>query len=83
MNKYYGLTYPLFLCWWPFRQLWKRFLCSKNMHLFDEAASGGPFKNYLNCDACGLVVMISQIFTEEESCEICAKYESGKLVEFK
>ena len=47
------------------------------MHLFDEVASGGPFKNYLNCDACVLVVMISQIFTEEESCAICECYEKN------
>ena len=41
---------------------WKRFLCKRNMHLFDEVWS--PEEHTLYCDACGLTVHIEKI--EEE-----------------
>jgi len=68
-SSYVGLTYPGFLEWkiWEktVRRLWKRFLCTRNVHMFDEEASR---EHVLVCDACGLCVHIALIETEEESC---------------
>jgi len=69
LAKYVGITYPGFLCWkiwwWAVSRLWKRFLCSWNIHLFDEVISS---EHYLNCDACGLMVHINKVETSEEAC---------------
>ena len=59
---YYGLTHPIHSNLGL--KLWKRFMCSKNMHAFDEVwspAHGEGKSNYLSCDACGLMVYISGI----------------------
>ena len=68
MNKsqrYVGLTYPRLLEWKVIHSLWKKFLCPKHIHLFDETLSS---EHTLNCSACGLVVHIALIETEEEAC---------------
>jgi len=68
-NRYVGLTYPHFLVYKPWRKtvyyLWKKFLCLRNIHLFDECLG---IDHILHCDACGLAVHIGFIETEEESC---------------
>lgn len=68
-SKYVGVTYPRFLSWAIWRELvlrlWKRFLCTKNIHLFDEMES---LEHLLHCDACELVIHIALIETVEESC---------------
>ena len=61
---YYGITHccPMFLL-----ILWKKFLCKRNVHCFDEVYS--PFReeegqthyHYLSCDACNLIVDIEHI----------------------
>ena len=69
-NPYRGITYP------PDTDLeeWKRTCCPQDMHLFDETYSpltdqeredGFP-EHYLHCDACGLMVLIDKIITDEE-----------------
>ncbi len=69
-HKYHGITYPSFLTWkiwkWAVFPLWKKFMCSKNIHLFDECAS---LEHILHCDACGLGVHISYIETCEDACD--------------
>ncbi|KKN91207.1 hypothetical protein LCGC14_0220750 [marine sediment metagenome] len=68
LNDYMGITYPSFLYWRIWRRtvwyLWKKFLCPKNVHLFDEVLSS---EHTLVCDVCGLCVHISIIETEEKS----------------
>lgn len=67
VNNYVGITYPRFLGWRVWTKYicrwWKRFLCSRNIHLFDEVWSHA---HYLNCDACDLMVHIALIETREE-----------------
>lgn len=41
--------------------VWRRFLCRRNMHAFDECTSAG--EDYLSCDACGLMVHIDRVDT--------------------
>jgi len=69
-NRYVGLTYPHFLVYKPWRKtvyyLWKKFLCPRHIHLFDECLSG---EHYLVCDACEIMVHIAHIETSEEACE--------------
>lgn len=65
LGRYVGLTYPGFLSRWPFRALWRRFMCPKKMHLFDEVASS---EHYLVCDVCNLSVHIALIETSEQAC---------------
>ena len=60
--RYIGLTYPKildnrFMLW-----LWKRFMCPKEKHLFDECESDSDW--YLSCDACGLEVHIDRVNRE-------------------
>ena len=60
MKKYFGITH--FLPEWNWiHYLWRRFLCVRNCHCFDEVYSGG--EHYLSCDVCELVVFISFIDT--------------------
>jgi hypothetical protein len=61
MEAYVGLTYPHWLIRWKWqRRLWRRFMCSRRRHLFDEVAtSGGVPYHYLNCDACQMMVAIA------------------------
>jgi len=56
MNEYRGITYPKFLRGKIVHWLWKRFMCGRNRHLFDEVWSLDD--HYLYCDACGLEVHI-------------------------
>lgn len=79
MNRYVGLTYPRFLTWPIWRRvvfyLWKRFFCTKHIHLFDEMLSS---EHVLICDACELSVHIAHIETSEEA---CARAEKGLYIE--
>ena len=62
-NNYHGITHLFPITLLP---LWKKMLCNKNWHLFDEVESGDD--HYLVCDACDLVVNIESIdktFMEE------------------
>ena len=69
-NKYRGITYPHMLDNKLVRWFWKKFMCKREMHLFDEVWSpaqisvGLPACHYLYCDACGLSVHIES-FEEE------------------
>ncbi len=55
-NKYIGITYPGFLGWKFIRTLWKKFMCPRNMHIFDEVLSD---KHYLVCDSCDFEIEIT------------------------
>lgn len=74
LNRYVGLTYPHFLNWKIWQQtihkLWKKFLCPKHIHLFDETAS---IEHTLDCSACELRVHIALIETSEEACDRARK----------
>lgn len=78
MNSYVGITYPKFLSWkiWakPINHLWKKFLCNRNIHLFDEVWSQ---EHYLSCDACDLIVYIALIETLKKS---LARIHKGKYL---
>jgi len=69
-HPWIGMTYPSFIGWKVFRwftyRLWKRFLCPKGIHLFDEMLSS---EHVLVCDACNLQVHIAFVETCEEACE--------------
>ncbi len=73
-DKYRGISYPPILAWQPFFWLWRKFACPRDWHLFDEVLSGAYAKgvsgHHLVCDACGLHVGISEILTEDESCQM-------------
>lgn len=56
--SYRGISYPLFLARWPFKLLWLRFMCPREMHLFDEYVSD---RHGLVCDACQLDVLIADV----------------------
>jgi hypothetical protein len=64
MSKYYGITHALPLWLLP---LWKKTMCKRNMHVFDEVVSSNgdtcDGDHYLACDACDLVVNIASIDT--------------------
>jgi hypothetical protein len=51
---------------------WKEKRCPQGKHLFDECKSS---EHYLVCDACGLVVHIAHIETEEQICKRVAANE--------
>lgn len=55
VDRYEGITHVV-----PYRllPLWRKFLCVRNVHAFDEVAGGG---HYLVCDACQLVVHIAAV----------------------
>lgn len=76
--KYRGITYPKIFDNKLSRSLWKRFLCPRNIHLFDEVLSE---EHYLHCDACGLDVHI--LGFEEEKDAITRVKEDGTLKPFK
>ena len=62
--KYYGITYPQILRFRFIQKLWKRFLCPRNMHCFDECLSGAhPWHHFLVCDCCQLMINIESIDT--------------------
>lgn len=59
-EHYKGYTYhSLFSFMFP---PWKRFMCTKEMHLWDEVATSE--RNYLICDACDIEVDIRAIEKE-------------------
>lgn len=58
---FHGITHPVPMWLLP---LWRRFMCPRNYHLFDEVESMGGTpgqENYLSCDGCGLEVHINRI----------------------
>ena len=58
--KYYGITHPIDSM--ALQRLWRKFLCKRNFHLFDEVYTWDKgIVNYLNCDACGLMVHIDRV----------------------
>ena len=57
-SKYLGITYFHILRFDFIRNLWKKFFCKRNIHLFDECESDSD--HYLYCDACGLYVFIKE-----------------------
>lgn len=65
-SRYVGITYPMFFFRWEWQyRLWKRFMCRRHMHLFDECLSSpddnGKLPHVLVCDACQLEVHIERI----------------------
>ena len=58
--KYIGLTYPKIFSGRIGLWLWRRFMCPKNKHLFDEVWASEDC-HYLYCDACGIEVHITGI----------------------
>lgn len=54
------ITYPHFLS--KFYYLWKKLLCKRGFHLFDEVLSNGSgqWVRSLVCDACGLEIEIKE-----------------------
>lgn len=60
--KYRGITYPdIFDHEW-LRRLWQRYVCPREIHLFDEVESADFEDGHrLYCDACGLTVVIKEI----------------------
>jgi len=64
MSKYVGITYPSFLYNRVVHWLWKRYMCPRNRHLFDEVWAVD--EHYLYCDACELEVHIKSINPPEE-----------------
>lgn len=65
MSRYVGLTYPRLFQNRLARAVWRRFLCPRKMHLFDECASS---EHTLECDACELRVHIVLVETSKEAC---------------
>ena len=59
-NLYMGITHFCPMCLLP---IWKKFLCSRQIHCFDQVFSSEEDgrENSLVCDACGLTIYISEI----------------------
>jgi hypothetical protein len=55
MSPYIGISYPSILTGKITRGVWKRFMCKRHYHLFDEVVSD---RHYLYCDACGFELEI-------------------------
>lgn len=70
-SRWRGITHPARWQWslW----LWRKFMCPREMHCFDEVLSsgGGPYDHYLSCDACGLMVLIHSI--DAQYCDLKVK----------
>jgi hypothetical protein len=66
--KYFdGGKFPYFGIWHPsishrLYSLWRRFMCRRHYHLFDEVSSSNNGW-YLVCDACDLIVHIDRVET--------------------
>lgn len=58
-SEYIGITYPKLFSGNLRLKLWKKFMCSRNRHLFDEVWSLDD--HCLYCDACNLIVNIGSI----------------------
>lgn len=73
-SRYRGITHPARWGWslW----LWRKFLCPREMHCFDEVLSGSsdPESHYLVCDACQLMVRIHSI--DAKYCDLGVKHGS-------
>lgn len=68
LENYLGITYfQIPMLGWPkwLLGLWRRFMCKREVHLFDEVASVDS--HYLHCDACELMVHIESIETTYQS----------------
>jgi len=78
------MTYPSFLCKDWILKLWKKFMCKRQMHLFDEVGSFDG-DGYLHCDACGLHVVIKRTAYFVDLCECypnykeCSKCDDGTI----
>lgn len=80
-DRYYGMSH-LHLPGWMVR-LWKRFMCGRGYHLFDEVATvvtedekqNGFMDHYLSCDACELSVEISRIDDQYVDEEVKARFK--------
>lgn len=66
MSNYRGITHGLptwsWLLW-----TWRKLLCARDIHMFDEVSSAGDeegWNHYLSCDACNLMVEIGRISDE-------------------
>ena len=59
--KYIGITYPDIFYGRIRLWLWRRFMCPKNKHLFDEVWTSDE-DHYLYCDACEMEIHIKGIF---------------------
>lgn len=79
-TNYVGLTYPKIFSNKLARWLWKRYLCSKNCHLFDECMSDSY--HYLSCDACELAVHISHIESLEKARRIATGLKQASADQF-
>jgi len=62
--RYRGITYFKFLDNKFFHNLFKKYFCPREIHLFDETESID--NHYLSCDACGLEVHIEKIVEEKD-----------------
>lgn len=58
-NSYRGISYPKIFNSKLVRIIWKKYMCPKEIHLFDEVWSVDS--HYLCCDACELMVHIKEI----------------------
>lgn len=63
-NTYHGFSHLVPM--WALN-LWKRFMCPRGYHAFDEVYGIGH--HCLSCDACGVCVSFYRVETEEESCQ--------------
>lgn len=66
-NQYTGITYSRLLDNRLALWLWRRFMCHRQQHLFDEVwavkSEDYPDNHYLHCDACGLTIYIKYMET--------------------
>ena len=62
-KRYIGLTYPRIFANRFVRIFWKRFLCPRNMHQFDEMLTID--EHVLVCDACDFAIPIKPRSTKE------------------
>lgn len=61
-QDYHGITYFKFLDNLWIQNLWRKYFCKRNIHLFDESIS--LESHSLSCDACDLNVDIEKIDTQ-------------------
>jgi hypothetical protein len=59
--KYFGISYPIWFQFDLMMRFWKRIMCRRNWHLFDEVLSE---QHYLVCDACQLMVYMGKVETK-------------------
>lgn len=75
-QKYHGFSHPRFLGWLGVRWAWKKLLCPRGMHLWDEMLGTGMiggedyerpgWEHCLYCDACGAIVHIVGVDINDE-----------------